>query len=131
MPATDLGELAAELLNQAADALGALAPGVECITVTLVGLRVTLTGCVPPPRSDGRPPKPAEINTASDGLYRQGWTLWCGLRARVKAGTLFGEQQPKRYIDIGPLLPVPDQGGTAGWPTDVVVGLDPDPALGA
>jgi hypothetical protein len=103
-----------------------------CMTMNLAGLRVTVTGCVPTTSESGDPPSPTRIIEASTDLYAQGWTLWCGLRSRLAAGVVFDEATDlaRSYI-LGPLLPLPEQGGCAGFTCDVLFELPPDRTLGA
>lgn len=103
----------------------------KCMSMNLVALRVTITGCVPTVDERGNPPTPAAINNASTTLYGQGWTLWCGLYTRLVAGTVFDDDLEPRESFIGPLLPLPEQGGCAGFTVDVVARLDRDRGLGA
>lgn len=103
-----------------------------CMSMNLAGLRVTVTGCVPTTSESGEAPSPSRIIAASSDLYSQGWTLWCGLRSRLAAGVVFDEDAPlpRSYIH-GPLLPLPEQGGCAGFTCDVIFELPPDRTLGA
>jgi hypothetical protein len=109
---------------------GRIAQGVACHGMTFVELRVQITGCVPSVDDRGNPPSADAINRSAVALYSHGWTMWCGLNNRA-GSELFGEGMPKRAITVGPLTPVEEQGGCAGWFVQVAVQLDPDPDLGA
>jgi hypothetical protein len=108
------------------------AVGTACHGMTMAGLRVWLTGCLPSVKSTGAAPPAADLNASATRLYAQGWALWCGLVNRDHAGTLFpvtlaGYLKPA--IVIAALTPIAASGGTQGWTIDVAVQLDPDPAL--
>lgn len=110
--------------------------GRACHNLTLAGLRLWLTACVPVSIRDGSAPKPEAINAASTRLYGQGWALWCGLRNRLHDGTLLaafygGLTPPMRQatVIVQALTPIDAQGGVAGWTIDVLAQLDVDPAL--
>jgi len=110
--------------------------GTKCHGLTLAGLRLWLTACVPAVTRDGNAPAPEAVNAASTRLYAQGWALWSGLRNRLSAGTLLasfyaGLEDPifRPTLLVLALTPLPALGGVAGWTVDVIPQLDPDPDL--
>lgn len=109
-----------------------LALGVACHGLTVVGLRVWLTGCVPTVDDAGHAPTAAALNASTVPLLGQGWALYCGLRNRRRSGDIFPPTTdgPKRSCSVGPLVPLDTRGGVAGWTIDVLVELDPDTGLG-
>jgi hypothetical protein len=70
----------------------------------------------------------AAIQADAQIVYRDGWSLFCGLRKAYRDGTLFSGF-PCRFYDMSDALPVAPEGGALGWTLDVVVQLDGfDPA---
>lgn len=113
-----------------------LVVGDRCHNLTLAGLRLWLTGCLPGPTERGGAPPADLLNAAMTRLYGQGWALWCGLRNRLHDGSLLAGfyarlEAPmlRPTILVLALTPVPAGGGVAGWTIDVVPQLDPDPAI--
>jgi hypothetical protein len=101
--------------------------------VPLVPLTVTVLRCVnqqamPSGGVAIQPAKLAAVQADAQKVYRDGWSLFCGLRKMNRDGTLFAGF-PCRFYDMTGALPVSPEGGALGWTLDVIVQLDGfDPA---
>lgn len=65
----------------------------------------------------------AAINSDAQVVYRDGWSLFCGLRNAYVNGTLFAGY-PCRAQEISDALPISPEGGCLGWTVSVLVQLD-------
>jgi hypothetical protein len=59
-------------------------------------------------------------------LDEDGWRLWRSIVQAWKADTLFGDAYSVgcSNVTLGDLVPVPGQGGVAGWNQKIVVQVD-------
>lgn len=112
---------------------GTAAPDPKSFVVPIVPLTVTLLRCVnrqamPSGGVQVRPATLTAIQADAQIVYRDGWSLFCGLRKGYRDGTLFAGF-PCRFYDMTGALPVAPEGGALGWTLDVLVQLDGfDPA---
>lgn len=70
----------------------------------------------------------AAINSDAQIVYRDGWSLFCGINKMTRGQTLFAGL-PCRAFEIDGALPISPEGGCLGWTLDLNVQLDGfDPA---
>lgn len=89
-----------------------LSPGLRHTSgrVNLTTLIVTISRCHPVLDADGQPPKAAELTAAAALLNADAWALWNGLyRMRDQ---LFAACD---LVFFDGMVPLPPQGGCAGW----------------
>ncbi len=83
---------------------------------------ITLLECVPVAKMGKTTiqwPDPVDIDLASQKLMSEAWEVWNYLKSRLLDGTLFGDAC--RPVDLGPALPLTDQGGCGGWVIQIMV----------
>jgi hypothetical protein len=101
---------------------------VPVVPLTVTALRCVNQQAMPSGGVAIRPAKITAVQADAQVVYRDGWSLWCGLRKATRENTLFAGF-PCRFYDMSGALPVSPEGGALGWAIDVVVQLDGfDPA---
>lgn len=68
-------------------------------------------------------PQAQKMSADAQATYSDAWALWCGLRNRHHAGTLF-PGYPCRVYDVDLGQPIAPDGGCIGWSVAVHVDLD-------
>lgn len=95
--------------------------------VHLVSLTVTPLRCAPAfadQAGDVIYPPVALLNATAEETMGDVWAVWNHVRSRYKAGTLFQATGCARELLFDPAVPVPTQGGCAGWQIPFRVQLD-------
>lgn len=86
---------------------------VKLHSVNLVTFVITMVRCSPQPLTGVALPSITDLETAAQQTSQDGWAIWQAVKTAVRAGTLWEGNCLAIYVD--PAVPVPDNGGCAGW----------------
>lgn len=98
-------------------------PVVPMVPLTITVLRCVNAQAMPAGGVAIRSPNLAKIAEDAEIVYRDGWSLFCGIHKLYRDGALF-PGYPCRAFEIDGTIPVSPEGGALGWTMDVQVQLD-------
>lgn len=103
-------------------------PVVPVVPLTITALRCVNQQAMPQGGVQIKPAQLASIAADAQKVYRDGWSLLCGIYKMQREQTLFAGY-PCRVFEVDGVLPISPEGGCLGWSLDVHVQLDGfDPA---
>lgn len=93
-------------------------------SMNAAGFAVTVLECAPTITGKTKIvfPEPDAIDLSSEKMMGDAWLLWNYLQSRLRDESLFGGAC--RPVDIGPAVPLTDQGGCGGWVIQMSVQID-------
>lgn len=99
-------------------------PVVPIVPFTVTALRCVNAQAMPQAAAGGvRPADVAKVQADAEIVYRDGWSLFCGLQKLYRENRLF-EGYPCRAFEIDSVIPVSPEGGCLGWTVTVQAQLD-------
>lgn len=87
-------------------------------------MTATVIRCAPVIDDNGILPTTTEMEAAAVETISDVWAIWNFCRTEIRDGTLFASPSGRREVFFDPAIPVPIEGGTAGWSIPVRVQLD-------
>jgi len=106
--------------------------GMLCSSLNVVVMWVTLMRCVPVGELEGDvfvPPPGNAMSVAAYSLLVDVWTLWNRIQSLLRDGTLFGDDDSCRPIELLPAECIAESGICAGWRIGLIVQVNADPSL--
>jgi hypothetical protein len=109
-----IGQLAIDQLQQPVTPPVGPEFRVQNASVNLLTLNVRIVRCVPTMNGQTMaPPSPEAIEAAAAVIFQDGWAIWNHLKRQINAGAVW-EGRCSGVI-VQSAVPVPDNGGVAGW----------------
>lgn len=92
--------------------------------VFLAQMTATVIRCTPTIDDNLRFPPATALEESANEILADVWAIWNFCRTAVRDGELFFRESTRREVFFDPAVPVPIEGGSAGWQIPIRVQLD-------